>query len=70
MGETGEQFLTDRKTFEDMTRHECISIIRNSTLNDGHFLQEKANDLKLVYENNSRLLSGKQNPNSFRISID
>ena len=70
MGETGEQFLTDRKTFEHMTRHECIAIIRNSTLNDGQILQEKATDLKLVYENNSRLLSGEQNPNTFRISID
>jgi hypothetical protein len=70
MGEKGEQFLKDRRTFEHMTRRECISLIKDHAYNDGGFLRERSEDLELVTETNHRRLNGEAGPERFRLPIE
>jgi hypothetical protein len=67
LGEAGEKSIRDRNTFEHWTKNEAIKLVRDNCYNDGKFLKERADDLKLVSESHHLRLSGKSGPTRLRI---
>jgi hypothetical protein len=70
MGILGNQFLSKSKNLEYVTRSEAIKIIKKNCYKTGKFLQERAEDLKIVEEANHFRLSGEPGPKRIRIPID
>jgi hypothetical protein len=70
MGEVGRQFVDERKRLEHLSRNDAMRTIRQHCYENGKFLKERADDLRLVNEANHVLLSGEPGPKRLRIPFD